>query len=72
MPWIAASSSLTRFEVARLGRKREAFWPKAYPHRSLGHRPRNVMGIGVIWPKAIFTEDLREHRAGEYGLRPKT
>ncbi len=30
------------------------------------------MRIGVVWPKAIFTEDLRHHRAGEYGLRPKT
>ncbi len=43
------------FEVAHLGRKGEAFWPKAYPHRSLGHRPRNVMRIEIDWPKAIFT-----------------
>ncbi len=28
------------FEVARLDRKGEMFWPKAYPHRSLGRRPR--------------------------------
>ncbi len=59
------------FEVARLGRKGEAYWPKAYPHRSLGNRPRNVI-IGIVWPKAIFTEDLRHHRGREYGLRPKT
>ncbi len=44
------------FEVARLGRKGEAFWPKAYLHRSLGNRPRKVLRIGIVWPKAIFTE----------------
>ncbi len=64
------SPSLARFEVACLGRKGETFWPKAYPHRSLGNRPRKVLRIGIVWPKAIFTEDLRHHRAGEYGLRP--
>ena len=49
------SPLLARFEVARLGRNGEAFWPKAYPHRSLGHHPRNVMRVGIVWPKAIFT-----------------
>ncbi len=44
------------FEVARLGRKSEAFWPKAYPQRSLGNRPRTVLRIGIVWPKAKFTE----------------
>ncbi len=47
--------SLTLFEVARLGRKGEAFWPKAYLHCSLRHRPRNVMRLEIVWPKAIFT-----------------
>jgi hypothetical protein len=31
-------------------------WPKAYLHRSLGHRPRNgFVHHPVVWLKAMFT-----------------
>ncbi len=49
------------FEVAHLGRKGEAFWPKAYPHRSLGNRPRK-MGATVI-----SLAEGHIHRRGDAG-----
>ena len=43
-------------------RSKEAIWdsirPKAFPHRSLGHRPRCQMYHCISWPKAIFTLKL--------------
>ena len=65
-------------------RSKEASWdsirPKAFAHRSLGHRPRCQIYIRVIWPKAIFTLNLvrraarnRNHAAipDELSVSPK-